>query len=341
MHVLSSVSLKLYSTMRLGGTATYLVEVSSTIELQEALQWAKNHDTKIMVIGEGSNIVWRDEGFDGLIIVNKILGLEKIDENDTSATYKIGAGEAWDSIVSRLTAKGLSGIETLSLIPGTAGATPVQNVGAYGSEISQTLMVVEAYDNKTEKFITIDNPHCQFGYRTSRFKTTDKGRFIIVNISLKLKKTLPTPPFYAVLEAYLEAHHIYEFTPLIIRNAVIAIRSEKMPDWHKVANNGSFFANPIVEDKAFQSLQVQFPKIVGWEYEGKYKISAGWLLETAGFKGYEDKETGMATSDKQALVLINNHAKTTADLLKFKQKIVSKVELMFGIKLEQEPELLP
>lgn len=336
-----NVSLRDYSTMRLGGNARYLTEVLSAKQLVEVISEAKQKNLEIIVIGEGSNVVWRDEGFIGLVIVNRILGFNKITEDEKTATYKIGAGEVWDEVVGRLVKLGLSGVECLSLIPGTAGATPVQNVGAYGQEIANTLINVEAYDTKNHEFVVIDKSDCAFGYRTSRFKTTDKGRFIITGITLKLSKSQISPPFYPALEAFLSSRDVKIINPTTIREAVIAIRSDKLPDWHKIANNGSFFGNPIINKAQYEKLKSSFPDIVSWPYDDGYKLSAGWLVENVGMRGYHDGETGMATSSKQAIILINEHAKTTTDLLKFRQKIVDAVKQKFGITLEQEPELLP
>lgn len=340
MDIKQNVSLRDYSTMRLGGTAQNMVEVNNKDELAEAVEWAAKLNLPTVIIGEGSNIIWSDNGFKGLVIINKILGFEKLAEDESSSTYKIGAGEDWDLTVNRLVEENLSGVECLSLIPGKAGATPVQNVGAYGQEISQTLQSLEAYDSQSKSFVTITNQDCGFDYRNSRFKSSDKGRFFIVSITLRLTKIAPNPPFYANLQAYLDEHNIHEYSPQIIRDAVIAIRSEKMPDWHKIANNGSFFANPIVSPEKYAELKAKYSGIVAWPQENGYKLSAGWLLEAAGLRGYHDPETGMATSDKTALVFINENAKDTADLLKFKQKVTEKVKAMFGIELAQEPELI-
>lgn len=327
--------------MRLGGDAAYLTVIHSEEDIIEAAKWADEKDLPLIMIGEGSNIVWRDKGFNGLLAVNRIKGFEKLSEDLVSVTYRIGAGEDWDGVVGKLVGLGLSGVESLSLIPGTTGATPVQNVGAYGQEISQTLQRVDAYDCKDKKIIVIDIKDCGFSYRDSRFKTADKGRFLITFITLRLLKSVPKPPFYQTLQTYLDEHHIIHYDSPTIREAVIAIRSAKMPDWHKVANNGSFFANPIVDQKTYERIKSEFPEVVAWGYEGGYKLGAGWLVESCGLRGYKDEETGMATWDKQALVIVNEHAKSTADLLKFKQKIVDKVHEKFGITLQQEPELLP
>lgn len=342
MNILQNAPLALHSTMRLGGPASYVCDVTSRNDISEAVAWAANQKVPAIMIGTGSNIVWKDEGFPGLVMVNKIMGYEQYGEDDENYYLTIGAGENWDSVVARAVQAGLSGIESLSLIPGTVGATPVQNVGAYGQEIAQTLVSVEAYDQQTHQFISIPNAECSFGYRTSRFKTTDHGRFFITSLTLHLMKTNPVPPFYPALQRYLDEHNIHEFTPQIIRDAVIAIRNSKMPDPAHVANNGSFFANPIVEQNVLMQIQASFPNVVSWPTnDGKFKLSAAWLVENAGFKAYHDSETGMATWPAQSLVFVNEHAKTTADLLKFRQKVIDAVKTKFAITLEQEPELLP
>lgn len=327
--------------MRLGGAATYMVDAASREDVQRAVTWAEEKNFPVMMIGGGSNIVWRDEGFAGLIIVNKITGFDQRQEN-SDVYLTIGAGENWDSVVARTAAAGLTGIEALSLIPGTAGATPVQNVGAYGQEIAQTLVNVEAYDRQAKQFVNIDNADCAFGYRMSRFKSTDRGRFFITSITLRLKRGNPQPPFYPVLKAYLDDNKIHKYTPQTVRDAVIAIRSSKLPDPSEVANNGSFFANPIISEKQLEDLQKVHGEIPNWPAgEGRVKVPAAWLIEQAGFKGAHDQETGMATWPKQPLVLVNEHAHSTAQLLKFRQKILDAVQQKFDIALEQEPELLP
>ncbi|MDB5161203.1 MAG: UDP-N-acetylpyruvoylglucosamine reductase [Candidatus Saccharibacteria bacterium] len=342
MNIREDVSLATHSTMRLGGKARYLAEAGSDTELQEIVNWAKERQLKFIIIGQGSNIVWRDEGFDGLVIVNNIPGKEIVAEDETSATVILGGGENWDEAVAWAVSKDLSGIEFLSLIPGTVGAAPVQNIGAYGAELADTLKEVGVYDTQNDCFESILNESCKFSYRSSRFKSSDKGRYMITHVVLRLNKSRPAPPFYDALQAYLDEHGVTDFTPANIREAVIAIRSSKLPDWRTVANNGSFFTNPIISQSRFDELKSQHPDIKGWPAgKGKVKIAAGWLVENAGFKGVHDEDTGMATWEKQALVLVNEHARSTADLLAFRQKIIFKVDELFGVVLEQEPELLP
>lgn len=337
----ANVSLRDYSTMRLGGTAAYVADIHDRAELTAALAWAAERALPVMMIGSGSNIVWRDEGFPGLLLVNKIMRYEDFNEDGTNHYLTVGAGENWDSVIDRTVQAGLTGIEALSLIPGTAGATPVQNVGAYGQEIAETLMSVEAYDTAAKQFSNIPAADCAFGYRISRFKTSDRGRFFITAITLHLMHGNPEPPFYPTLEKYFAAHNIETFTPQAVREAVIDIRSHKLPDPAKVANNGSFFANPVVDDGTLAQLLATYSEVPHWQAKGGAKLAAAWLIEQAGFKDYHDKATGMATWPVQPLVLVNESAKTTADLLKFRQRIIDAVQQKFGVTLEQEPELLP
>jgi UDP-N-acetylmuramate dehydrogenase len=342
MDILENVPLARYSTMGLGGPAAYLTEVRTPAEVAEAFAWAKGRGLPVLMIGGGSNIVWSDDGFPGLVLIDLIPGYETVARDESGVTLKIGSGEVWDGVVERTVEAGLTGIESLSLVPGSTGATPIQNVGAYGQEISQTLVEVEAFDTKTEDFVKIPAGECGFSYRNSRFKTGhDRGRFFITGITLKLRRGDPQPPFYGVLQDYLDKHGIKEYTPDSIRKAVIAIRTSKLPDPAVVNNTGSFFANPIVDEEKFLEISDKFPDIPNWMTNTGIKLSAAWLITQAGFKDYHDSETGMATWPQQPLVLVNETAGSTADLLRFKQKIVDAVQAKFSITLEQEPELLP
>lgn len=342
MDIRQNVSLKDYSTMRLGGKAAYLVDIHDRYELEQAMAWAEERALPVLMIGTGSNIVWKDEGFNGLVMVNKIMRFEEQQEDDENYYVTIGAGENWDSVVARVVAKGMTGIECLSLIPGTAGATPIQNVGAYYQDISGVLVTVEAYDSETKQMTMIQKMDCGFAYRTSRFKKGDRGRFFITAITLHLLHKNPTPPFYPSLQTYLDANNIHEYTPQIIRDAVIAVRSAKLPDPTKVANNGSFFANPFIDEGTLVQLRADYGDVPHWPTDdGRIKIPAAWLIEKAGFKDVHDAQTGMATWSAQPLVLVNEHATSTEQVLAFKQKIVGAVKQKFNITLEQEPELLP
>lgn len=343
MKELENVSLKDYSTMRLGGTVRYVAEVESKEELQTALAWADEKNLPAIMMGEGSNIVWRDEGFQGILIVSKIKRYEVLGREDGDVFITVGSGENWDSIVERTVKAGFTGIEALSWIPGTAGATPVQNVGAYGQELANVFVSAEVYDRQTKSVTFLSKYDLEFGYRTSRLKTVDHGRYFIAAITLHLQKKNPEPPFYQALERYLKEQGVHQITPQVIRDAVIKIRSDKLPDPKKVANNGSFFANPIVDEGTLVQIQSAYPDVVFWRLEAGrgIKLSAAWLIEKAGFKDFHDTETGMATWPKQPLVLVNEKATSSQQLLVFKQKIIDTIQKKFEVSLRQEPEILP
>lgn len=327
--------------MRLGGNASYYCEITSADDLKKAINFAKENNIPYKVIGEGSNIIWKDTGFDGLVIKNSLKGFEVLNDTDEFTDIKVASGEMLDDFIQKMTEKNLSGIECLSLIPGTVGATPVQNVGAYGQEISDTLLKVYAVDTSTGNEVVITNKDCSFSYRSSIFRTTARDKYIITAVSLRLSKSQLKPPFYQSLQDYLANNRITDYSPKNIRSAVIDIRSSKLPDWHKVANSGSFFANPIISKDKYNQLRVTHPDMPGWQYGSEIKVPAAWLIEKSGFKDFHDHETGIGTWKSQALVLVNENAKSTDSLLKVKAEIVSKVQELFDIKLEQEPELLP
>ncbi len=328
--------------MRLGGNARYLSEINDRFEIAPIINWAAQNIVPVIMVGDGTNIVWRDEGFPGLVLINKIKRFETFNVDDDNMYLTVGGGENWDSVVERAVSMGYSGLEELSLIPGTAGATPVQNVGAYGREVKDIMTTLEAYDIMQGKLVTMPASDCAFGYRTSRFKTIDRGHFLITSVTFHLVRSNPKPPFYDSLRLYFADKSITTFTPQVVRDAVIAIRSAKLPDPKVVANNGSFFFNPFISSEKLSQLLEEFPTLsYSVTSDDRIKVSAAWLVEQAGFKGAHDAETGMATWAKQPLILVNEKAQKTADLLKFKQKIVDAVKDKFGITLQQEPELLP
>lgn len=343
MNILENIPLSEHSTMRLGGAARYLVEITTKWEVGEAWRWATERGLPIIMIGGGSNIVWRDEGFAGLVMVNRIEGYEDYAEDEYSHYVTVGAGEVWDEVVRRTVEAGLTGIEALSLIPGTAGAMPVQNAGAYGQDVSQTIISIEVFDTTTGQLTIVPNEACGFGYRKSLFQTEYRNRFFITGVTFHLFASNPQPPYYGAIEQYFTDNPPQgEITPQKIRDAVIAIRQAKLPDPAKVANNGSFFANPVVGRGQLTELLADYPDMPCWPTEdGGAKIPAAWLIEQTGFKDYHDPETGMATWPTQPLVLVNERAKSTADLLKFRDKIIAAVQAKFKITLTQEPELLP
>lgn len=340
MNARTNVPLKDYTTMQLGGPARFMVEVANPEEVRATVLKAKENRLPLFVMGGGSNIIARDEGFIGIIILNRLAGFEVLSDDGVTATIKIGAGENWDATVERTVAMGLSGIEAMSAIPGTAGATPVQNVGAYGQEISNTLVSLEAYDIAEDKFVTLTKADCGFSYRNSIFKSTADRRYIILSITLELSYTAPKPPFYASLQAYLDERNITYFTPQVIREAVIEVRKNKLPNPALMPNTGSFFKNPIIEQWQLDELEKTYGGNVPQfkMADGRYKVPAGWLIEQADLKGYANH--GMKTFEKNALVLINENATSYADLAAFREEIINKVRDQFRITLEQEPEEL-
>lgn len=335
-----NISLADYCTMKLGGEARYLCTVSNKEELAEAVSWGNNQGLKILMLGGGSNVVFSEAGFDGLVIIDQIKGFEVVNEDDQSITIVIGAGENWDSVVKRTVDMSLSGIEALSLIPGSTGGTPVQNVGAYSQEVGQTLVSVEAYDAIDQSFVTLQKTDLDLDYRHSNLKVpVEKRRYFIHSVTFKLSKTMTlTRPLYEALEKYFVENNITELTPQTVRDAVIAVRSSKLPDPEVIPNSGSFFANPIVDANVYEAIKAQYPDVKAYPIHGQYKLAAGWLIEAAGLKNHAAH--GLKTYEKQALVIVNESAHDAADLMKFRDEIVAKVQNQFSVTLQQEPELI-
>lgn len=328
--------------MRLGGNAAFLTQISSEDELLEAFSFAAEKKLDTHVVGGGSNSIFSAQGFDGLIIVNKIAGISEAAKDD-SLELTIGAGEDWDDIVALSVERGFFDIAALSLIPGTVGAAPVQNIGAYGQQISDSLVSVRAYNVEAKEFITIERADCNFSYRHSRFNTSDKNKYVITSVKLRFSRKNISPPFYADVSRYFAEHDIDEdfVAPRQLREAVSTVRVIKLPDPANVANCGSFFKNPVISQAEFEGLQAKFPELNAHQTDdGDLKLYGAQLIELCGLKDFHDSQTGMATWKNQALVLVNESAKTANDLLAFKTKIIEAVEAKFGITLVQEPELV-
>lgn len=336
MDIHTDIPLKNYITMKVGGNARFMTDIHAASDIPALVTRAKEQNLAVFVLGGGSNTLVRDEGFSGLVLRNRIMGFEVIAETPSDATIKIGAGEAWDEVVKRAVEMGLSGIECLSAIPGTAGAAPVQNIGAYGQEIAETLVSLEAYDMKSESFATLTNEECHFAYRSSIFREQDTGRYIITAITLRLYKTPPQQPFYKAVQDYLDANGITLYTVESLRQAVIAIRSEKLPDPALRPNAGSFFKNAIVEAWQLEDIRRDYPDAPIYDMgDGTFKLSTGWLIEQSGLKG--ELLHGMRVHDKNALVLINEAATSYADLAEARDEIAGIVRDKFRIQIVQEP----
>lgn len=336
MDVMTNISLKQYTTMKLGGEARYMATADSASDVVSLYRNARKENLPIFVLGGGSNVITHDEVFEGIVLLNKIKGFKVISETDETIDIKIGAGEVWDEVVEKAIELGLQGIEAMSGIPGTAGAAPVQNVGAYGQEIADTLISLEAYDSKTDTIVTIPADECDFSYRNSIFRDKEKGRYCILNITLRLNKAEPKPPYYASLQRYIDENDIREVNLSVIRVAVLNIRSEKLPDPAELPSAGSFFKNALVEKWKLEELQKEYSDIPNYAMSGgRYKIPTGWLIDKAGLRGY--RSHGMRVYEKNALVLVNDSATGYDDLAAIREEIVQIVFDKFGIKIEQEP----
>jgi UDP-N-acetylmuramate dehydrogenase len=336
MEVHTNIPLKNYTTMRLGGNARFITDVHSQEEIAAVYKNAKSHSLKVFVIGGGSNVIAKDEGYDGLIMHIRVPGFEIKADDLNSTTIRIGAGEEWDKTVQRIIDLQLSGVEAMSGIPGTVGGTPIQNVGAYGQEIGDTLESVEAYDTQMDTFVTLTSAECGFSYRTSIFREKEQGRYIISHVTLTLSKSSPQPPFYESLQAYFDEHDIHLFTLQIVREAVLAIRANKLPDPKIRPNTGSFFKNTIVENWQINDLKLIDPTIPTYDMgDGHFKIPTGWLIEHAGLKG--KLLHGMRINEMNCLVLINESAQSYNDLARARDEIIDTVRDTFRIQIEQEP----
>jgi len=322
--------------MKLGGEARYMATADSASDVVSLYRNARKENLPIFVLGGGSNVITHDEVFEGIVLLNKIKGFEIISETDETTDVKIGAGEVWDEVVEKAIGLGLQGVEAMSGIPGTAGAAPVQNVGAYGQEIADTLISLEAYDSKTDTIVTISANECDFSYRNSIFRDKEKGRYCILNITLQLNKAEPKPPYYASLQKYIDENDIREVNLSVIRVAVLNIRSEKLPDPAELPSAGSFFKNALVEKWKLEELQKEYSDIPNYAMsDGRYKIPTGWLIDKAGLRGY--RSHGMRVYEKNALVLVNDSATGYDDLAAIREEIVQIVFDKFGVKIEQEP----
>jgi len=339
MEIQENVDIKKYSTLRVGGQFRYFSVISSKEELISACEIAQKEKGKIFILGGGSNIVFSDGLIDVFAIKMEIKGFEIIKDTEIFTDIKIGAGEIWDKIVEKTIGMNLTGLEALSAIPGTVGATPIQNVGAYGAEVKDTIIEIEVFDTSDNKIKILSNEDCKFGYRDSIFKNEAKGKYIITAVTFRLHKLGTKLPDYPGVKKYFIENNINVPTLKNIREAIIYIRSQKLPDTRVAPNVGSFFKNPIVEKGVADQIIKKFPKAKFFKVDSNQtKIPAGWLIENAGLKG---KSFGnVSVYDKNAIVLVNNGNATKEDFMNAKNEITKIVEEKFGITLEQEPEII-
>lgn len=332
MKINENILISSLTTMRLGGPARYVVEVESYDDVAEAFGFARQFGLPTFALGYGANTIGHDEGFNGVVIINRMLG---IDEKPTAGgvRLKIMGGEYWDDVVAYACKKGLTGIEALSKIPGLAASAPVQNIGAYGQEIADTLVEIDVFDTSDSSYKTLSKSDLKFSYRKSILNTTDINRYFVISITLDLKSGEMPRPFYNSIEQYMKEHSISDCSPQSIRQIVSAIRDSKLPDPMEQASSGSFFKNIYLDNnEALIAESKGYPV-----YRGKdgNKINSGWLIDQAGLKGR--LLHGMRVSEKAPLVLINESAKGYNDLKAARAEIVAKVYDKFGYWLEQEP----
>lgn len=331
MKIVPSEPLSKHTSFRTGGQARFFVEANSVEDLREAVARAKKDGLPFIVIGEGSNTLVSDNGFPGYIIRPLIKGMEFLSDTLVVA----GAGEHWDDLVALTVSKNLSGLENLSWIPGSVGAAPVQNIGAYGGEIKDVLAWVEAYDPKTDSLKTFTNAECRFDYRESLFKS-EKGRDLIITRAAFQLKTKNQPNIsYKDLKNYFLS---FERPPTVVevRDAVVKIRKEKLPSILEYGTAGSFFKNPIISDAKYAELAEKFPGLMPFPaHDGFKKISLAWVLDKAcGLKGYREGNVGLY--EKQPLAVVNFGGATTAEIKKFVEKISKIVKDKTGLDIEWE-----
>jgi UDP-N-acetylmuramate dehydrogenase len=346
MNISENISLKEFTSIKLGGKAKFFCECNSEIELIECLEYARIKNIKIHILGGGSNTIFLDEGFDGLVIRINLKGINIHNDFKDNVIIKAAAGEEWDDFVKYCVENNFAGVECLSGIPGGVGATPTQNVGAYGQEVKDTIIFVKAIDRDTYKPTMFSNEDCLFGYRTSRFKTIDKEKYIVTEVLFKLRKNGKPEIKYPELEKYLKAKNESDFSLSYVRNAVMELRKKKSmvldDDDPDSVSCGSFFVNPVLLEIDFENMCVKAGieknNIPFHILSGYYKLSAAWLIENAGFeKGYTKKRVGI--SGKHSLALVN-HGGTTKDLLNLAEEIQTKVFNKFGVVLVKEPVIV-
>ena len=338
MNIIENYPLLKLNTFGIDVKGKYFVSINTVNELIELTKTKVFKDLRLLILGGGSNILFTKD-FDGLVILNNIKGKEIIDQTQQSIFLKIGAGENWHELVMYTVDNGWGGIENLSLIPGNTGTAPMQNIGAYGVEIKETFVELEALEISSGKIIKFNNSDCEFGYRESVFKNKIKNQYIILNITLELKKNPVLNINYGDVKAILESQNIKNPAIKEVSNAIISIRQSKLPDPKKIGNSGSFFKNPIVSLNQLEFIKKKYPNVVNYEInENEFKIAAGWMIEKAGWKGRKFNNYGV--HEKQALVLVNYGLANGMEIFNLSEEIILDIKDKFGITLEREVNII-
>jgi UDP-N-acetylmuramate dehydrogenase len=335
-EIKENYSLLKHNTFKVAARARFYLELNDIPAILEFLSSDLSNLRPRLVLGGGSNVLFTGD-FDGIVIHPAIKGIEKISEEGNTILVKVGAGEDWDGFVGYCTEQGWGGVENLSFIPGTVGACPVQNIGAYGMEAADSIDSVQAIHLETGRMITLKSNECQFSYRNSIFKQELKDKTVITHVYFRLQKNHQYKTTYPDLQRALDNYP--ETTIRTIREAIISIRKNKLPDPSVKGNAGSFFKNPVIDrDKAI-SLYKFYPQIKGFRNaDGSLKVSAAWLIEQSGWKGKRMGETG--THPKQPLIIVNHGGATGGEILQCALKIQKAVMNHFAIKLEMEVNIL-
>ncbi|MCS6796513.1 MAG: UDP-N-acetylmuramate dehydrogenase [Raineya sp.] len=333
MQIQENISLKPYNTFGIKVQARYFVECFHIHDICDAIAFQKENKLPLLILGGGSNILFTKD-FEGLVLKISLFGKKIIKEDENHLWLKVQAGENWNELVEYCVANNWGGIENLTLIPGTVGAAPMQNIGAYGVELQEVFECLEAFHIATGEIHRFDKKDCKFGYRESVFKNELKNQYIILAVTLKLFKNPILNYSYADVQKFLSEHHI---TPSVqsISEAVRQIRLAKLPNPAEIGNAGSFFKNPYVSKKHYEYLKRDYPNMPAYTLdENTYKVPAAWLIEQAGWKGYQEGDAGV--HHKQPLVLINKGNAKGHEIWQLAQKIKKNVEAKFGVTLQTE-----
>ncbi len=327
-----------YNTFGISALASQFVEVNSVSQLHNLIQEKKLSEIPFLILGGGSNVLFTKD-YAGLVLKNNLKGIKVTKKDENHIWVKAAGGEIWHDLVIHCVNKNWGGIENLSLIPGTVGAAPMQNIGAYGVEIKDTFEELEALNIQTGELEKFTNEQCNFGYRESIFKHEAKGKYFITSVTFKLSKKPVLNTSYGDIEILLKEWDIVKPTIADISKAVIAIRQSKLPDPALLGNAGSFFKNPVIEFSVFEKLQKNNPTIKSFPAsDGKVKIPAAWLIEQAGWKGKRFGNIGV--HEKQALVLVNYGGGTGKELIDLAYKIIDSVKAKFGVVLTPEVNII-
>lgn len=331
-----NASLATLNTLRVDARASLLADIRDAAKLPELLDFPALRDGRQLVLGEGSNLLFTGD-FDGTVLLMSTRGVQ-VESDGDSARIAVAAGERWDDFVRWTLGQGYAGLENLILIPGTVGAAPIQNIGAYGCEVAEFVESVEAWDIRERRVVTLDHATCAFGYRDSLFKR-EPGRYIVTAVRFVLPRSRPLRTDYAGIEDVLRRMGVDKPAPFHVAEAVVHLRTRKLPDPAVIGNAGSFFKNPIVDAAVVESLKRACPELAAWpQADGRSKLSAGWLIEAAGFKGLREGDAGI--SNRHALVLVNHGQASGPQLWALAQRVMLGVREKFGVQLEPEPVII-